>query len=201
MSVRLIAKRAVQALALVVAFPSALLCLFGRIAVLWELFAHSMALLPGLPGSFVRAAFYRLTLEGCSIDTVIGFGTYFSRRYSVIEPHVSIGSYCVLSQVRIGSRTQIASHVEMPLRNQHARDTLGRVSDSANSNDMIVIGSDCWIGASSVVMANVGDQSTIGAGSVVVKDIPARVTAVGVPAKPISSPVSSTVTASIESSI
>ena len=42
---------------------------------------------------------------------------------------------------------------------------------------------DCWIGASSIIMADVGAQSTIGAGSVVVKDIPAHVVAVGVPAK------------------
>ena len=81
-------------------------------------------------------------------------------------------------------RTQISSHVEIPSgRHQHRRDQHSRFLESAAGE--VVIGSDCWIGASAVIMANVGDQSTIGAGSVVVKDIPARVIAVGVPAKPI----------------
>jgi virginiamycin A acetyltransferase len=196
MSVRLLAKRAVQAVALAFAFPSALLCGFGRLSFVWEFFAHTMALIPGVPGNFMRSAFYKMTLEDCSIDTVIGFGSYFSRPYSRVAPNVSIGSYCELSQVSIGSRTQIASHVEMPARHQHLRDDFGRVSNSAYKTDTIIeIGADCWIGASCVVMANVGDHSTIGAGSVVVRDIPPNVIAVGVPAKPIKSSAEARITA------
>lgn len=196
MQVRLVAKRAAQALALALAFPTALLCGFGRLGFVWEFFAQTMALIPGIPGNFFRSAFYKMTLEDCSIDTVIGFGTYFSRPYSRIAANVSIGSYCVLSQVSIGSRTQIASHVEMPVRSQHIRDDLGRVSNSAyKTSTTIAIGTDCWIGASCVVMANVGDHSTVGAGSVVVKDIPPNVIAVGVPAKPIKSLAGTRITA------
>jgi maltose O-acetyltransferase len=47
----------------------------------------------------------------------------------------------------------------------------------------VVIGPDCWIGSSAIVMANVGSGTTIGAGSVVVKDIPAGVVAAGNPAR------------------
>lgn len=186
MSARQLAKRSVQAVCLALVSPAALLCGFGRIRILFDCFAHSMAILPGVPGNFLRAAFYKLTLSNCSIDVDIWFGTFFSRRQVTLAPHVTIGSYCVIADVEIGPRTQIASHVEIPSRHQHRRDALGRLSHSDDGPGLAVrIGADCWIGASAVIMANVGDGSTIGAGSVVVKEIPPGVVAVGAPAKPI----------------
>ena len=44
------------------------------------------------------------------------------------------------------------------------------------------LGGDCWIGNSSVIMADIGEASVIGAGSVVVKPIPPLCVAVGNPA-------------------
>jgi acetyltransferase-like isoleucine patch superfamily enzyme len=185
-SARLVLKRLAQAAALAVVFPSALLCGFGRIERLYTLFAHFQALMPGFIGNFCRAAFYKLTLQRCSIDTTIGFGTFFSRRNACVGPFVSIGAFCVIGRARIGARTQIASHVEIPGgRHGHVRDAQGRLSVAAD--DEILIGADCWIGSSAIVMANVGPGTTIGAGSVVVKEIPAGVVAVGNPAKTIQS--------------
>lgn len=186
MKLRLILKRFVQALALVIVFLPGLLCGFGHISVTFEFFAQLFALMPGIPGSFCRAAFYKLTLQDCSIDFAIAFGSFFSRRRAVVGRYVSIGSYCIIGQARIGTRTQIASHVEIPGARQHSRDSHGLLSDSSTAPDTyVVIGEDCWIGASAIILANVGSQSTIGAGSVVVKDIPSGVVAVGAPAKPI----------------
>jgi virginiamycin A acetyltransferase len=161
-----------------------MLCAFGRIQVSYVFFAQWFALFPGIVGTFARAAFYKYTLRACSIDTTIAFGTVFSSRDACVGENVSIGSFCVVGRARIGRGTQISSHVEiLSGRYQHSRDEGGRFLDSKSGE--VVIGSDCWIGASAVIMANVGDQSTIGAGSVVVKDIPDHVIAVGVPAKPI----------------
>ena len=47
----------------------------------------------------------------------------------------------------------------------------------------IDVGSDCWIGASSIIMADIGSGTTIGAGSVVVRPVAAQVVAVGNPAR------------------
>jgi virginiamycin A acetyltransferase len=186
MQARLFLKRIAQSISLVVVFLPSLLCGFGRISVLFEFFAQLLALVPGILGSFWRAAFYKLTLEDCSIDSAIAFGTFFSRRRVIIAPRVSIGSYCIIGQAKIGTGTQISSHVEIPGARQHLRDFDGRLSDSSSAPESYVtIGAHCWIGASAIIMADVGDQTTIGAGSVVVKDIPANVIAVGVPAKPI----------------
>lgn len=150
-----------------------------------------MAIVPGAPGNFLRAAFYKFTLAASSIDVDIWFGTFFSRRGVRLAPNVSIGSYCVLAEVDIGPRTQIASHVQVPGRQQHSRDQYGRLSHSANqAAEAIRIGADCWIGSSAIIMADVGERSTIGAGSVVVKPIRAGVVAVGVPARPVKTSVS-----------
>jgi len=192
MRARRILKRIVQGLSLLVVLIPSLLCCFGHFSVLFAFFAQLFALVPGILGVFWRAAFYMLTLEDCSIDSSIAFGSFFSRHRAIVAHNVSIGSYCVIGQARIGARTQISSHVEIPGARQHLRDPEGHLSDSSTAPDTyITIGSDCWIGASAIILANVGDQSTIGAGSVVVNDIPARVIAVGVPAKPIKNSIPS----------
>ena len=182
MTLRLAAKRTVQGLALVLALPSAVLCGFGRINFVYSTFAHLYALLPGILGNFLRAAFYKCTLQAFSIDTTIGFGTFFVHPDAIVEPHVSIGSYCVIGRAHLGARTQIASHVEVPSgRHQHTRDSSGNLGDALPGQTRI--GSDCWIGASAIILAEVGDGATIGAGAVVVHNIPPRVVAVGNPAR------------------
>jgi virginiamycin A acetyltransferase len=184
MKLRRIIKRTAQGLSLVIVFPGALLCAFGRIPTVYTFFAQGFAIIPGVVGDFWRTAFYKYTLRECSIDTIISFGTFFPKREVHVGANVSIGSFCVIGRARIGMRTQISSHVEITSgRHQHCRRDDGSFLNSRDEE--VVIGSDCWIGASAVIMANVGDQSTIGAGSVVVRDIPAGVVAVGAPAKPI----------------
>jgi virginiamycin A acetyltransferase len=181
---RLTIKRLVQSIALAAVFPSALLCGFGKLERLYAFFAHAYALLPGFLGDYCRSAFYKWTLRSCSIDTTISFGTFFSRSMASVGQNVSIGAYCVIGCAHIGARTQIASHVQIPSGpHGHLRDANGRLGTPLD--DEVVIGSDCWIGSSAIVMANVGAGTTIGAGSVVVKEIPAGVVAAGNPAKTI----------------
>jgi virginiamycin A acetyltransferase len=175
-------KRTAQAFSLIVAFPFALLCGFGRIRSLFVLFGHLYALGPAAPGNLLRAGYYRLTLRDCSIDTNIWFGVLFPTPDVSIGSFVSIGSYSIIGRAVIGPRTQIGAHVQVPSgRHQHPRDAEGRMMESVDG--LTIIGSDCWIGTSAVIMAEVGNGTTIGAGSVVVKDIPAGVLAVGNPAR------------------
>lgn len=181
-NLRLAIKRLVQCLALAVELPIALLCGFGKLERVYALLAHLHALLPGFIGEFCRAAFYKWTLRSCSIDTTIAFGTFFSRTTASVESHVSIGAYCVIGCARIGARTQIASLVQIPSgRHEHERNANGRLAGRKEAE--VVIGADCWIGSSAIVMADVGSGTTIGAGSVVVKEIPAGVVAAGNPAR------------------
>src|SRR5271163_3035665 len=109
--IRQATKRTVQALALVAAFPCALLTGFGHLQPMFTIFSQLLALGPGLPGDYLRSAYYKLTLRECSIDTRISFGTYFVRRESAVGRLVAIGGYCVIGGAMIGPGTQIGSHV------------------------------------------------------------------------------------------
>jgi virginiamycin A acetyltransferase len=178
-------KRVIQGVALVLVAPAALLTGFGRIRFLYTVFAHMYAQAPGLPGDYVRIAFYRLTLEECSLESRISFGSFFVYPETRVGAGVYIGSYCVIGRVSIGPRTQIASAVQiLSGKNQHVRDAEGHISGSDKGVFTTVsIGADCWIGAAAIVMADIGDNTTIGAGSVVTKPIPGNSTAVGNPAR------------------
>ena len=177
-------KRVVQGIALVIVFPCALLTVFGRLRPVYSFFAQGLALGPGMPGSYLRAAFYKLTTRGSSIDVTISFGTYFVDPATSVAELVSIGSYCVVGRSSIGPRSQIASHVLIPSgRRQHLRNEDGSLSDCLSGET--VIGADCWIGDGAIIMAELGDGVTVGAGAVVTKPVPARTVVVGNPARPI----------------
>src|SRR5579864_9062594 len=59
---RLVLKRTLQAIALVLVFPWALICGFGRLVPVYTIGGHVMALGPGAIGNFLRAAYYRLKI-------------------------------------------------------------------------------------------------------------------------------------------
>jgi virginiamycin A acetyltransferase len=178
-------KFAANAVFLVLALPAAALSGFGRLESVFVMFGQAFAMAPGLPGDYLRIAFYKLTLLDCSIASRIGFGSFFAHREARIGARVYIGSYCVLGRVTIGARSQIASGVQvLSGRHQHVRDRSGQISGSHEGEFVAVtIGSDCWIGAAAVVMADVGAHSTVGAGSVVTRPIPPGSVAVGSPAR------------------
>ena len=172
-------------MSLLFALPAAALCAFGRVKVVYEFFAQSYAMLPGLLGDYLRIAFYKLTLDECSLESRISFGSFLAHSDARLGSGVYIGSYCILGMVSVGDRTQIASGVQiLSGRHQHARDQSGRVTGAEQGEfTPVAIGSDCWIGAAAIVMADVGNGSTIGAGSVVSRPIPAHSVAVGSPAR------------------
>jgi acetyltransferase-like isoleucine patch superfamily enzyme len=179
---RLLLKRTTQWVLLIAMSPVAALAGFGRFEAVYSFFAHTLALLPGILGVFMRAAYYRLTLTACAADVTIGFGTYFAHPEASVGTHVSVGAYCVIGRTRIGERTQVASHVQIVSgRHQHVRGAGGRVEEG--SYRQVVVGPDCWIGSGAILMANVGARVTIGAGAVVTKEFPEGVVAAGNPAR------------------
>jgi virginiamycin A acetyltransferase len=176
---------------LALAFPMALIAGFGRFEPAFRFFAQLSAMAPGIPGDYLRIAYYRLTLEACELESRIEFGSFFAHAQARMGRLVYIGSYCVLGRTSIGERTQIASGVQiLSGRRQHARDEHGRILGGESGEfGTVTIGADCWIGAAAIVMADVGAGSTVGAGSVVVTPVPARSVAVGSPARVITQAV------------
>jgi virginiamycin A acetyltransferase len=184
-AIKQLLKQLAMGVAMIVSLPAALFTGFGRIPVLFETCAHAFAFIPGVIGSYLRVAFYRMTLDSCSPRSRISFGTFFAHSAASIASDVYIGSYCILGRCRIGERTQIASLVQiLSGKRQHARDEQGNITGSEEGVfTTITIGDNCWIGASAIIMADVGAGSTIGAGAVVTRAIPPNVIAVGNPAR------------------
>lgn len=164
---------------------------FGRWKPLYSIFSQMYASAPGIPGDYLRIAFYKLTLAECSLSSRIQFGSFFAHSTARIGSGVYIGSYCILGRTAIGDRTQIASGVQiLSGGHQHSRDESGRIQGSEHGVFApVIVGADCWVGAAAIIMADVGDGSTIGAGSVVSRPIPPGSVAVGSPARVIKSAV------------
>jgi virginiamycin A acetyltransferase len=181
-------KALLRGVSLSAAFPPALASGLGRWKVPFEVFAHAFALVPGIPGDYLRIAYYKWTLAECSLASRVSFGSFFAHSNSRLGPGVYIGSYCIIGMAAIGERTQIASGVQiLSGARQHFRNEKGEISGAAaGSFSTVAIGADCWIGASAIVMADVGARTTIGAGSVVTRPIPPSSVAVGSPARVIS---------------
>jgi virginiamycin A acetyltransferase len=175
----------IQGMAIVITAPLALLCGFGRFSHTFQTFAQLMAIVPGLPGDYLRVAYYYLTLRKCSLHSRVSFGSFFAQSSSSMGSGVYVGAYCVLGACDIGDRTQIASHVQLVSgRHQHSRDGDGRILGAQEDEfKPILIGQDCWIGASAIVLADLGAKTTVGAGAVVTKPTPESVVVVGNPAR------------------
>lgn len=181
-------KRIVDACCLTLVAPSAAMCAVeARLTTRTEAFnfwAQAFALIPGLPGVFLRRAFYRLTLDRCAESFYIGFGAMFSQRRVVVEQDAYIGPYAIVGSAilrrgcLIGSRASIVSgraiH-EYSGGRWHATD--------ATRMGQIEIGEYSWIGEAAVLLANVGPGAMVAAGAVVTTAVPAQVMVAGNPAR------------------
>jgi acetyltransferase-like isoleucine patch superfamily enzyme len=146
-----------------------------------------MALVPGLPGNYLRAAYYSFTLTSVGRDCHVAFGSFFAHSSASLGDRVGIGAYCVLGQVDIGEGTLFASQIQvLSGRRQHRRDEAGRLTDEGRVFRRISIGPHCWIGSGAIIMADVGAKATIGAGSVVAQDVPEGAKVSGNPARVLS---------------
>jgi serine O-acetyltransferase len=114
--------------------------------------------LPALPGIIQRHVMRSFGLE-ILIGADIGGGLYIAH---------PVG--CVIVPTRMGRNCSVIASVTIGMRNEWAFPT---------------IGDNVFIGAGARVLGgiHVGDNAVIGANAVVIHDVPAGVTAVGVPAK------------------
>ena len=146
-----------------------------------------LACMPGRLGVLVRAVFFSKVLSQCDPTVFIGFGALLTKSDTRLGKHVYIGPYCQLGWVTIGDDTLLGPSVQIPSGPKaHTFDRLDTpIRNQPRESRQVFIGRDCWIGAGSILMADVGDQSVIGAGSVVIKPIEPMQLAAGVPCKPI----------------
>jgi acetyltransferase-like isoleucine patch superfamily enzyme len=86
------------------------------------------------------------------------------------------------SEVTLGANTMLAFGVRVLDSDLHDLDC-----ETPEEIEPVRIGSRVWLGANVLVLRGVtiGDDVVVGAGSIVLKDLPDRVVAVGIPARPL----------------
>jgi len=183
-------KRSLNLLCKVLMLPLAIPCLvekkgWPQSELLFNFCAQTIALLPGIPGVFLRRGFYSWTLEKCSLNCHIGFGTVFSHREAIIDDNVYIGSYALIGSVHlqphclIGSRTSILSGKALHVVGEDGLWT----PYTAKRLTRVVLGKNVWIGESAVIVADIGDNSMVGAGAVVTTAVKSGIIVTGNPAR------------------
>ena len=88
--------------------------------------------------------------------------------------------------ILIGANTMVGQHVSLVAANHTiSPGKTYRELEWDQSKTGVTIGSNCWIGAHSVVLpgVSIGNNAVIGAGSVVTKDVPENEIWLGVPAR------------------
>ena len=153
--------------------------------LVFQICTHIVALLPGLPGAFLRRAFYSLTLDECSSHCHIGFGSIFSHRSTIVEEHVYIGSYSIIGSAHLGEHCLIGSRVS--ILSGKALHVLGEdgmwTPYSAERLSQVKLERNVWVGEGAIIIADVGEGSMVGAGSVITTDIKPHIIVTGNPAR------------------
>ncbi len=144
-----------------------------------------LSLVPGLAGTYLRAAYYASVLEHCDRTACIEFGTVFSKAGARVGARAYIGPSCHIGLADIEEDVLLASGVHVPSGARvHGMASLSEpIREQPGALTRVRIGAGSWVGAGAVVMASVGRGCVIGAGAVVTRELPNAVVAVGVPAR------------------
>lgn len=145
--------------------------------------AHLLALLPGLPGTYARGAYYFGVLDDCSWETHVGFGTVFTHRAATLRRGASLGCYCVIGHADIGAGVMMGSRVSVPSGKRQHLDESGGASSAVRHFDRVSIGDGSWIGEGAIVLADVGSRCIVSAGAVVTAAVADESTVGGNPAR------------------
>jgi virginiamycin A acetyltransferase len=147
--------------------------------------AQALALVPGLPGQYVRRAFLSVAIARCAPTTVVEFGVTFSQSGARLDENVYVGPFCALGRVHLERDVLVAGGVHIPSgAGTHATALVETaIREQGGTRQLVRVGQGSWIGNGAIVMADVGRDCVIGAGAVVTTAIPDRSVAVGVPAR------------------
>ncbi|HET8850037.1 MAG TPA: acyltransferase [Marinobacter sp.] len=155
----------------------------------FQSFSQLFSLIPGKPGIYLRAAFYRLACPDTSDDISIGFLTVFSHWDTTIGKGVYIGPQCNIGKCIIGESTLLGSgvHILSGSKQHNFDDPTRPIQEQGGIFTKTRIGHDCWLGNACVVMTDVGNHSIVAAGSVVTQTVEPGFIVAGNPAKVIRS--------------
>lgn len=183
-------RAAVNAAAIVITIPCAIpVLLEQRLSNggegWFQFFAQVFAGVPGLPGVWLRRAYYWWTLEHCSLRVHIGYGALFAHRSARAFDHVYLGPYAVVGSADLGAWALLGTRCSVVSGGAlHQADHAGRwlPANPAHAR-RIIVGAHAWIGEGAILMADVGRNAMVAAGAVVSSPVADGVMVGGNPAR------------------
>jgi acetyltransferase-like isoleucine patch superfamily enzyme len=151
-------------------------------------FNMAFALLPGVPGNWIRKEYYRRSLKKCGRNVQFKFGSFCQYYAAEFGDNVMFGYFNSIGEVQIGSDVVVGGFVNfLSGLNQHGH-KLGPVPFWRQPGDgrrKIIIGSNVWIGSNACIAASLGSSVVVAAGSVVIREVESCVIVGGNPARKI----------------
>lgn len=189
--VRDFVKKTLNSASQILVLPLVLPCKLEELLVsrhsetVFHICTNLVALIPGLPGVFLRRGFYSLTLTHCSLDSHIGFGSLISHRDVTIGKNVYIGNYSMFGSCFLGDNCLIGSRVSvLSGKSLHTLDDKGMWTPfSPEKMFKVHLQSNVWVGEGAIIMADVGEGCMVGAGAVVTSPIRSHIIVGGNPAR------------------
>src|SRR5215469_2333287 len=84
-------KFGLHALFLALSLPAAAFAGFGRFSATFTMGAHAFAQIPGIVGDYFRIAYYKLTLQRCSLHSRVSYGPFFAHSDAALGQGVYVG--------------------------------------------------------------------------------------------------------------
>jgi len=147
--------------------------------------AESLSLVPGMPGMFLRRAWYVRTLASCGTNLSVALGAVIHTPEARIGNNNHFGSYTWVGVIATGDDVITCSHAELLSgRAQYGMGTDRPMRLQHQGPQRIVIGDDVWIGGGAKVSAHAASGCVVALGAVVVsnQDRPGMILG-GVPAR------------------
>jgi len=148
-----------------------------------------LSLVPGRLGVGLRRGWYEMTLERCGAGLVVEFLAVFRTPKARVGDRCFIGLGSWIAWAHLGDDVITGNHITvLSGRRQHGFGDLSiAMHDQPGHPELVVIGSNVWIGTGAVIAAGLSRGTIVGAGAVVTKTFPEHAILGGVPAQQIGS--------------
>ncbi len=140
--------------------------------IAFETGGQLLASVPGMPGIFLRRAWYTKLLSACGPGLAVAYGAVLVDADSRLGAACYVGKYSLIGLVSVGDHLLCADGVQVLSGARHHGFADREIPMSLQGDprrQRVHIGDDVWLGANCVVTADIPAHCVIGAGATLVR--------------------------------